>query len=321
MKKLYYATFEKGLDLIVEKYIRKRDRSARIRKLYVDSVLFFADEHFSFVNNMFINSYLVLDNTVKVGAGSMNMEMKHLLEKKNFKITLPNNVKKIKLTYIYANEKIKLDSKLKVAFETMISKLSKRPLGYYDTDVEFALISKDDGECMFVKNITVKSELSKMAIDQNGISPWLAYAMNFLSSPAEKEVSLDPFATSGMISYVRSLCFKKANVIANDEMPKNIVEIKRKAKLLKDKTFSVLNYDFLSNKFPIRYIDKIVTVLPDSKTKQALFFEKVKTLGVKVIVCLLPKYNSLYSMINGNYNVVEEYDILMGKLVKLELIK
>ena len=320
MKKLYYATFEKGFDLLIEKYIKKVDKNSAIKKMYGDSVMFFADEHFSFANNLFLSAYLVLDNTTKEGAGAMNAEMKHLLEKKDFKIFVPKQVKKIKLTYIYATEKMKIDTKLKNAFETMLMKLTKKHFSFFETDMELCLIAKDDGECMFVKNITPKSNYIRV-YSKTEMTPELAFAMNFLSNPAEKEVSLDPFANYGMISFVRSLCFKKANVIANEENVENIKEIKRRSKLLKDKSFSVMNYDFLSEKFPIKFIDKIVTILPENREVLEQFFEKAKELNVGVIVAYLSKFADVNHAIQERYKITEQYNIISGKILKLEIIK
>lgn len=320
MKKLYYATFEKGFDLIVEKFIKKFDKNSKLKKMYTDSVIFFADEHFSFSNNLFTSAYLVLDNTCKEGACAMNAEMKHLLEKKDFKIYVPKNVKKIKLSYVYASEKMKIDSKLKNAFETMLMKLTKKHFSFYETDMELALIAKDDGECMFVKNITPKRDFVHQ-YSKSEITPETAYAMNFLSNPAEKEVSLDPFSDYGMISYVRSLCFKKANVIANEEDSTKLNEIKKRSKLLKDKSFSVMNYNFLSESFPIKFIDKIVTVLPENRETQIKFFEKANKLNVREIVVYVSKFTDVNYVSRELYNITEQYNIIKGKILKLEIIR
>ena len=53
MKKLYYATFEKGWADIVKLAIKKHDKNSAIKTLFSDAVLFFADEHFKFENNCF----------------------------------------------------------------------------------------------------------------------------------------------------------------------------------------------------------------------------------------------------------------------------
>ena len=153
------------------------------------------------------------------------------------------------------------------------------------------------------------------------ILPQKAFALNFLSNPAEKEVSLDPFAEFGMISYVRAFSFKKANIIANESNPANIPDIKAKAKRLKEKSFSVMNYDFLSNNFPIKFIDKIVTTLPKSKSKQAAFFEKAYMLKVKVIVLLANRFNEIVGFVNEFFNVTETYVVGTEKIYKLELKK
>lgn len=319
MKNLYYATFENGYDLIVEKIIKKNDKNAFIKKMYNNAVLFFADEHFPFKNSVFYDYYLVIDYSKKTGFGAINSELKHLLEKKGMKINFGREVSKIRINYQSETaKKVSIDANLKKAFEIMISKVTRKKVGYFDTDGELAIFHKKTGECIFAKNITFPmSEFSKIK-SKSALSPEKAYVLNFLSNPAEKEVSLDPFAGSGIISYVRALCFKKANIIANDESQENVAEIKLRAKKLKDKSFSVMNYDFLKDNFPIKFIDKIVTELPVLKSKQVAFFEKAYALKVKVIVVSVSRGSDIFSIINGIYDIEEEYAIGSEKIYKLK---
>ena len=97
MKKLYYATFEKGLDETVKQIIKKQDKNAFIKKLYDDAVLFFANEHFRLAGSCFKTAYTVIDSTQKDGVGALNLAMKHLLEKKDWHINFSKDVKKLKL--------------------------------------------------------------------------------------------------------------------------------------------------------------------------------------------------------------------------------
>lgn len=311
MKNLYYATFPNGYGKIIEKFIKKQDKNAFVKSMYADSVLFFADEHFPFVNSMFYSYYQVLDHQKKLGDGAVNNEIKHLLGRKDLKIYFPKEVTKIRLTFKSEQEqKVQVNSKLRVAFETMISKITKKRIGYFETNGELALFVKKNGDCIFAKNIT--RENTEFARLKNGyeLEPEIAFALNFLSNPAEKEVSLDPFSNDGMISYIRAYSFKKANVIANEEDADKMQNIKSKAKKLKEKTFSVMNYDFLSNKFPIKFIDKIVTVLPQTPSKQSAFFEKAHMLKVKKIVVLCSAPAFMTNMVTKFFDVKESYEDL-----------
>lgn len=321
MKNLYYATFENGYDLIVEKFIKKTDKNAFIKKMYRNAVLFFADEHFPFKNSIFYDNYLVLDYSKKVGVGAINAELKHLMEKKGLKINFGREVRRIRILYqSEASKKITIDANLKKAFEIMISKITKKQVGYFDTDGELAVFYKNTGECIFAKNITNKNTEFARIASKIDVLPQKAFALNFLSSPAEKEVSLDPFAGFGMISYVRALCFKKANVIANEQKTENISEIKIRAKKLKDKSFSVMNYDFLEDNFPIKFIDKIVTTLPVLKTKQIAFFEKAFALKVKTLAIAVSRGSDIYAIINGLYDITEEYVVGSEKFYRLDIV-
>lgn len=322
MKNLYYATFTQGLDSIVEKFIKKQDKKAHIKRLYNDGVVFFTDEHFPFTNTLFNDVYFVYDFSKREGYGAANMELKHLMERKDLKIFFPKEVRKFSIHY-FIEEKgsVGINQNLRTAFETMLAKKTKKQIGFFNTDAEIIFFVLKSGDCIFGKKETRKnSEFAKIT-SRNEISPQKAFALNFLSNPVEKEVSLDPFSELGMISYVRAFSFKKANVIANCENTASIPEIKAKARRLKEKSFSVMNYDFLSNKFPIRFIDKIVTVLPQSKIKQSAFFEKVYMLKVKTIVLLASRYNEMVGFAREYYNITDTYVLKDEKIYKLELKK
>ena len=104
MKRLYYSKFEKGFGEVVKAIIKKQDKNAVIKKLFDDSVLFFADEHFKTDNLCFKSSYMVIDSIQKEGLGGINAAMKHLLEKKNLKISFPKNVSSFKLVFLKEND-------------------------------------------------------------------------------------------------------------------------------------------------------------------------------------------------------------------------
>lgn len=311
MKNLYYATFPNGYSLIVEKFIKKQDKNAFIKSMYADSVVFFANEHFPFTNTIFYETYLVIDFQRNLGDGAINIKIKDLLGKKGLKIFFPKETKKIRITYKSELEKkVSVNPKLRNAFETMISKITKKRIGYFETTGELLLLAKKNGDCIFGKNITnANSEFSRLR-NNYVVEPETAFALNFLSSPSEKEVSLDPFSGNGVISFVRAYSFKKANVIANEENGENIPEIKARAKKLKDKSFSVMNYDFLSNNFPIKFIDKVVTVLPNTLSKQSAFFEKLHILKVKKVVVLCSSPTYMASIVTKFYDVKEAYEDL-----------
>lgn len=309
MKRLYYATFEKGLNEIVKKIINKKDKNSFIKKLYDDAVLFFADEHFRLDATCFKTAYSVLDYSQKDGMGALNSEMKRLLEKKDLKISFSRDVKKFKLLFLKEDSKIAIDSKLKQAVEVMLARKTKRQISYLQGTEELVFLSKTDGLNLFMRNMFI--EKSFASVRGKTIEPEIAYMLNFLSEPAQSEAVVDPFSYDGIVAYVRALCFKKANVIANEKETENIADIKKLAKSLKENTFSVMNYDFLTDAFPIKFIDKIVTVLPSmdydfdvSLTKlYSDFFNKAFKLDVKLVCVLSNKGMDISSIVKGKYNI------------------
>jgi len=327
MRKLYYATFEKGWEEVVKSIIKKQDKNSQVKKLYSDAVLFFAEDHFKFENGPFKSFFLVVDNIQKDGVGALNAEMKHLLEKQSLKIVFPKDVTTFKLTYQKENENVIVDANLKNAVEIMLKKSTKKSISYLSTQAELVFLAKADGNILFMKRLSISNEFSKIQ-NRYEISPQEAYMLSFLSEPNQSEVVLDPFAGKGMVAYTRTLCFKKANVIANDENEGNVQEIKKKAKTIKDKSLSVLNYEFLSDKFPIRFIDKIVTDMTDLAYERSFranefyteFFEKVYASKVKILVLAVSKSHDLSRFIEDKYQVEKQVFAAKYNVYKLKLI-
>jgi flagellin-specific chaperone FliS len=123
------------------------------------------------------------------------------------------------------------------------------------------------------------------------------------------------------------MSFKKANVIANEKETENVADIKKLAKSLKEKSFSVMNYDFLDEKFPIKFIDKIVTVLPSmnydfevSLTKlYENFFNKIFKLNVKTVSVAVTKSMDILPAIKGKYDVEMKLSTQRFNLFKLKI--
>ena len=310
MRKLYYATFEKGWDEVVKLLIKKQDKNSMVKKLYDDAVLFFADEHFKFENNGFKQSYLVIDNLQKDGVGALNAEMKHLLEKKGLKIAFPKEVGSFRLSFLKENDKVLIDANLKKAVEITLRKATKKSISYVANEAELVFLSKNDGTNLFMKKLFDSSKVSRfstkyeMNLDE-------ACLVNFLSEPAAAEVVLDPYAGTGVIAYSRALSYKKANVIANVDSKERGDTLKKYAKSLKDKSLSVLNYDFLAENFPIRFIDKIVTNLVDLTYERtfranefyAEFIDKLFELKVKVAVLVVSKSHDISRFVEGKFDI------------------
>lgn len=326
MRKLYYATFENGLGDVVKQIIKKIDRNTLVKTLYDDAVLFYADEHFAFTNTCFKTFYLVLDDIKKEGVGAINAEMKHLLEKKGFKISFPKEVSTFKFIIQKEKENVLVDSKLKNAVEIMLKRITKMSISYLAGQAELCLLAKADGTTMLMKKLNKACEFSKIE-SPNMLSPHIAYVVNFLSEPQAGEVVLDPFASGSLIAYTRALCFKKANVIAAATDEQSVLELKKQAKSLKEKTFSVLKYEFLEDNFPIKFIDKIVTELPtvsfDSSKKLAEvyleFFAKVFELSVKTVVVVAPKSHDIVRFIQGKYDIENQVNLKKSFVYKLKI--
>ncbi len=325
MKRLYYATFEKGLDEIVKKIITKQDKNAFIKRIYSDSVLFFADEHFVIAGSCFKTAYFVIDSMVKEGTGALNSAMKHLLEKKDWHLVFPKDVKKFKLLFLKEDNKVVVDTKLKQAVEVMLSRKTKRQISYLNGTEELVFLAKEDGINLFMRRLNIEQVYQKVRGLQ--IEPELAYVLNFLSEPASSEAVVDAFSYDGAVAYSRAMCFKKANVIANEKETENIADIKKLAKSLKEKSFSVMNYDFLDDKFPIKFIDKIVTVLPSMNYDFEVslnklyenFISKAFKLGVKIVALAVTKSIDILPLLKGKYSVEVKASTQKFNLFKLKI--
>ena len=88
-----------------------------------------------------------------------------------------------------------------------------------------------------------------------------------------------------------------------------------------------MNYDFLSDKFPIKFIDKIVTVLPSmnydfevslSKLYEA-FFKKAYDLKVKIVAVAVHKSMDITNAIKGKFDVELKVSTQKFNLFKLKI--
>ncbi len=317
MKKLFYATFEKGYEEIVKKIIKKTDGNSQIKKLYGDSVLFFADEKLCHKELCFKSLYVVIHNSQKEGTGAINYEMKNLLEKKDLKVVLPREADTFKFIITKENERTLVDGNLKKAVETMLRRVTKKTLSYMAGKVELVLLAKSDGTNLFMRKVysVVPHDNFALGLDE-------LYMLGFLSEPSQGEVVLDPFAGNGEICYARSKYFKKSNVIANDEDEENVKQIKKVSKSLKENSFSVLNYEFLSENFPIKHINKIITNLTGVSYDSGIvsgFFDKAYDLKVGLVVALCPKGFDHARYFKDKYIVEAEIQTKSSIVYKLKI--
>ncbi len=326
MGNLYYATLERGFGDIIKDFIIKQDKRSGIKKLYDTSVLFFGDESFKTSNLIFKDIFMCLDSSKKAGAGALNFEMKHILERKDLKINFPQSTQSFKLSILAENKNTQVDPALKKALETTLRKITKKNISYMSTNAELVLLAKEDGENLFLKRIFVENNIAQN-LKSGEVSLGTAFAMCFLSEPVSSEVALDPFAGSGTIASVRANFFKKANVIANSKSKEEIAGLKKLAKLNKEKPFSVMNYDFLSPTFPIHFVDKVITILPvydfgEFETASEFytkFFEKLYVLKIKIAVLLVPKGLSISKYIGGKFDEVASFSSSRYAIKKLKI--
>ena len=320
MKRLYYATFEQGFGEIVKKIIKKNDKNSRIKTLYDDAVLFFADEHFKFKDSCFYEAFIVIHNLHKTGVGALNITIKSILEKRDLKIALPKDVGTVKLSIKKENDNTLIDNKLKNAFEVMIKRVTKRGISYFAKD-ELVLLSKKDGENLFMKRVETTDKFVGLS-NKYDIRPETAYLLAVMSEPKANEVVLDANASSGVISFVRANSFSKANIIAASGNDDEKEKLKRLAKKVKPNTFSVLGYDFLEDNFPIKFIDKILTDVTELGFRGIEnlrdFFDKAFELNVKMLVLAMPKNYDVRRFIANKYDI--EIEISANKFVAVKLV-
>jgi len=319
MKRLYYATFENGFGEVVKKVIKKIDKNSKIKTLYDDAVLFFADEHFKFKDSCFFEAFVVIQNLHKTGVGALNITIKTILEKKDLKIALPKDAGTVKLTIKKENENTVIDAKLKNAFEVMVKRVTKRGISFFAKD-ELVLLSKKDGENLFMKRLDVTDKFVGLA-NKYDIRPETAYLLAVMSEPRANEVVLDANASNGVIPFVRANSFSKANVIACSKNEDTKEALKRLAKKLKPNTFSVLGYDFLDENFPIKFIDKVVTDLTDLGFRGIEeirdFFDKAFELNIKTMVLAMPKNYDVRRFLLNRYEI--ESEVVSSKFVAVKL--
>ena len=89
-----------------------------------------------------------------------------------------------------------------------------------------------------------------------------------------------------------------------------------------------MNYDFLNEKFPIKFIDKIVTCLPsysfDERPISIIyheFFEKVYALKVKILSLMVDRGFAPSKYIFEKYDIEKEIVTKSYKVLKLKIKK
>ena len=98
--------------------------------------------------------------------------------------------------------------------------------------------------------------------------------------------------------------------VADNGGPVEKEKLKKLAKKIKPNTFSVLAYDFLDEKYPIKFIDKIVTDLTvfgfGAIESLRDFYDKAFELKVKQLVVLMPKNYDVNRFIYSKFDIVAE---------------
>lgn len=319
MKRLYYATFEKGYKEIVKKIIKKIDKNASIKTVYDDSILFFGEDLFCSKQLCFKSLYVVIHNSLKMGVGAVNYEMKALLEKQDLKINLPKNETSFKFLILKENDKVQVSAPLKKALETTLRKITKKSLSYFGGKTSLVLLAKEDGTNLFMRGVYECENQSGFDLGLDEL-----YMISFLSGPSEGEVVLDAFSLTGELAYARTKFFKKSNVIASSGDSETIKKLKKCAKQLQGNTFSILSYDFLSNDFPIKHINKVITNLEMicyDQEKLNQFFDKTEANKIGTLVVVCPKVINLTKNLHESYLVENEVQTKSYKVYKLKLAK
>jgi len=106
-----------------------------------------------------------------------------------------------------------------------------------------------------------------------------------------------------------------------------VQDLKKRAKSLKDKTFSVLAYDFMAENFPIKFIDKIVTDLTELAYERtfrphefyAEFIEKLYQLKIKVAVLAISKSHDISRFVQGKFDIDRQVVATNFNVYKLKL--
>jgi hypothetical protein len=184
------------------------------------------------------------------------------------------------------------------------------------------LLAKEDGETLFMKRLETGVEFKKIT-SKFGMKPQMAYMMCCLSNPIPNEVVVDAFAGKGVVSSVRALSFAKSNVIVGSSDEDESKNLRKVSKSLKPASFSVLNYDFLSDNFPIKFIDKIVTDLTNVGFAQVesyrKFFEKCFELNVKTVVVAIARSYDISRFVSGKYEIETEIESQKLNVYKLKI--
>jgi tRNA (guanine6-N2)-methyltransferase len=332
-KKLFFASFVSGTQLIVKDILEKHIPDIEIYQLFDGAVLFDTVKPYEKLSMYCFNNIFSVIAYAENKNGDIESFIRQIVNTRLQDDTISNNsysYKTFRVVISSGNQFVSINEKLKIKIEKLISSQSKLKLNRSGSNIEFWILYRTEGFCYFLKRLSKHIAYEKI-LNKGELHPEITFLMNWLSDPDKNDIVLDPFCGNGSIPIGRALNFPAKKIFAFD-IDNNMISI-TKNKIIANKSLSDMK-NIVTKKVDIKYldeellqesVDKIVTDPPWGSYEKLnmeieefckmilLKMEKVlKNNGI--IVLLLGRNNYIEKLIETipNLSLEKNYNVLIS---------
>lgn len=310
---MFYSSFIVGFEELVKRIIESKYIDVSITQVLNGAIISRTYTSANIVDIPFLNNHFFVFKSSKASninsfIESLNdVNLKKCKNKRSFRVIISDQ-----------NNLVSVDNKLLTKLEQKISKETGNYVNRLKPDVEYWILKRSEGIILFMERISKHKSFDKQ-LNKGELRDDLCYFLNYLSSPAEEDIFLDPFCGSGAIIKSRIRNDKFNMVFGVDIEQSYIQELKGLYKKRNNIIFKSM--DFFNNKFEDDFIDKIVTDPPwgiyENIDNIQLFYQQaideiyriIKPKGVAVI---LTACKEEMESINTKLLLLEKYNILVS---------
>jgi tRNA (guanine6-N2)-methyltransferase len=315
----YLSTFVPGFEDLIKDLLQKKFPNSKVIDVYSGAILYKDDHSPEKIKQIkFFNNTFLVFKYWKGGARieEIVQDTENILsQQSSIHPELLHKAKTFRVIYSVENTMVSLESNLYQKLSNSIYSNLQLKFGGPKSDLEFWLLTRNEGLSVFGMRIT-----KGLPQEKGALSSEVSYILNFLSDAEKSDVFLDPFAGSGSIPLERyyNKGFKAIN--AGDIADEKIAMMRKRFNKALATKINIQKINALSLPFQDKSIDKIVTDPPwgtfsDLKEDPELFYKKILSEFSRVLkkdgilVLLVARKISIY---DPNFTLLKKYEILLS---------
>ena len=307
---MIYSSFITGFERLVPEIMGEKYKDARVVQVLNGAVIYEGrlGSFAPFLNNSF---YVIRKSEGADIGGFMDglgdVSMKKGKRRASFRVVVSDQ-----------NSLVGVDDARMRKLEKMIGARTGNYVNRARPDIEYWVLKRSEGVMFFMERVGKHRSFDKQ-LQKGELREDLCYFLNYLSSPKDEDVFLDPFFGSGAIIRSRVKMGKFNMIFGIDKDEAHVRELR---KVYKGRNNVILkNIDFFENKFEDGFVDKIVTDPPWGMFEEiesiGEFYEKfmseagrILKLGGRMVVLSAQKEEM--EKFRAGLCLVEKYDILVS---------